>query len=360
MQQQYKMLVSALGLVAIDFAYLSLIKDHFARQIAAVQGSMMRVNLFGAVITYVFLIFGLNYFIIRPGRSAQDAFLFLRIFSPPTDTEQQSVISFIDALQFVLPLMAIGLGFDSVNSEFNRRTLSRVLSQPLYRDALLIGKFLGGLATLAVALIGLWLIVFGAGLLLALAFGAAAFALSAWRQGLGVRVTAGVAAGLVALAPLLPFLLRPVLTPVLGPLHPTVLSLRAWQRVVTSEPLRLITGHGLETALRGKVVGMLPINAPASLLFEIWYELGIVGAFAAAFVLWNGIRHSGREHPVLTPGAMATAATAFASACLGIGTTASWWFTSVTVVVLVFIAAERGQFRTSRPKASALPPRSAA
>jgi MFS family permease len=168
--------------------------------------------------------------------------------------------------------------------------------------------------------------------LLALAFGAAAFALSAWRQGLGVRVTAGVAAGLVALAPLLPFLLRPVLTPVLGPLHPTVLSLRAWQRVVTSEPLRLITGHGLETALRGK----------------------------AAVVLWNGIRHSGREHPVLTPGAMATAATAFASACLGIGTTASWWFTSVTVVVLVFIAAERGQFRTSRPKASALPPRSAA
>ena len=75
------------------------------------------------------------------------------------------------------------------------------------------------------------------------------------------------------------------------------------------------------------------------------------GAFAAAFVLWSGIRHSGREHPVLNPGAMATAATAFASACPGIGTVASWWFTSVTVVVLVFIAVERGQFRTSRPKA---------
>jgi uncharacterized membrane protein len=74
-QQQYKILVSALGLVAIDFAYLSVIKGHFARQIAAVQGSPMVVNLFGAVITYVFLIFGLNYFIIRPGRSAQDAFL---------------------------------------------------------------------------------------------------------------------------------------------------------------------------------------------------------------------------------------------------------------------------------------------
>jgi uncharacterized membrane protein len=75
MQQQYRMLVSALGLVAIDFAYLSVIKGHFARQIAAVQGSPMVINLFGAVVTYVFLIFGLNYFIIRPGRSAQDAFL---------------------------------------------------------------------------------------------------------------------------------------------------------------------------------------------------------------------------------------------------------------------------------------------
>jgi len=72
---QNKLLVSALGLVAIDFAYLTVIKGHFARQIAAVQGSPMVVNAFAAIITYVFLIFGLNYFIIRPGRSAWDAFL---------------------------------------------------------------------------------------------------------------------------------------------------------------------------------------------------------------------------------------------------------------------------------------------
>ena len=69
------MLVSALGLVAIDFVYLSLIKDYFTRQIVSVQGSPMVINMFGVVVTYVFLIFGLNYFIIRPGRSAQDAFL---------------------------------------------------------------------------------------------------------------------------------------------------------------------------------------------------------------------------------------------------------------------------------------------
>jgi ABC-2 type transport system permease protein len=92
-----------------------------------------------------------------------DPYLFLRIF---TVAPERVGLSFVEALNFVIPLIAIGLGFDSINSEFNRRTLSRVLSQPLYRDALLLGKFLGGLTTLAVALVALWLIVLGAGLLL--------------------------------------------------------------------------------------------------------------------------------------------------------------------------------------------------
>ena len=92
-----------------------------------------------------------------------DPFLFLRIF---TSAPQRVPFSFTASLSLVIPLMAIGLGFDAINSEFNRRTLSRVLSQPIYRDALLLGKFLGGLATLAVALVALWLIVLGAGLLL--------------------------------------------------------------------------------------------------------------------------------------------------------------------------------------------------
>src|SRR5437899_6628838 len=92
-----------------------------------------------------------------------NSYLFLRIF---TLEPEQVGISFTAALNFIIPLMAIGLGFDSVNSEFNRRTLSRVLSQPIYRDALLLGKFLGGLTTLAVALVALWLIVLGSAFVL--------------------------------------------------------------------------------------------------------------------------------------------------------------------------------------------------
>jgi len=53
-----------------------------------------------------------------------------------------------------------------VNGEHNRRTLSRILSQPIYRDALLFGKFLGGLAVIAISLVCLWLLVIGLGLIM--------------------------------------------------------------------------------------------------------------------------------------------------------------------------------------------------
>ena len=94
--------------------------------------------------------------------TAEDPFLFLRLFT----TSREPLPSFVSFISFLVPLMAIGLGFDSVNSEFNRRTLSRVLSQPIYRDALLFGKFIAGLMTLAISLITLWLLVVGLGLVL--------------------------------------------------------------------------------------------------------------------------------------------------------------------------------------------------
>jgi ABC-2 type transport system permease protein len=68
-------------------------------------------------------------------------------------------------LGFLVPLIAIALAFDAVNGEFNQRTLSRVLAQPIYRDALLFGKFLAGLLTLALALMAIWLLIMGLGIL---------------------------------------------------------------------------------------------------------------------------------------------------------------------------------------------------
>src|SRR5215207_11326394 len=94
--------------------------------------------------------------------TAEDPFLFLRLFAPPG----QSLLSFVLVLSILVPILAIGIGLDAINGEYNRRTMSRILAQPIYRDALLLGKFLAGLATLAISLVCLWLLVIGLGLLL--------------------------------------------------------------------------------------------------------------------------------------------------------------------------------------------------
>jgi ABC-2 type transport system permease protein len=93
----------------------------------------------------------------------ESPFLFLRLFTMAPDPMPFSLIGL---LGYLIPLVAIALGFDAVNGEFNRRTLSRILAQPIYRDALLLGKFLAGLLSLAIGLLSLWLLVIGLGLLL--------------------------------------------------------------------------------------------------------------------------------------------------------------------------------------------------
>jgi ABC-2 type transport system permease protein len=90
--------------------------------------------------------------------TAEDPYLLLRFFTRGTP------LPFVALLSFLVPLVSIGLGFDLVNSEHNQRTLSRVLSQPIYRDALLFGKFLAGLGTIAISLVALWLLLIGLGL----------------------------------------------------------------------------------------------------------------------------------------------------------------------------------------------------
>jgi ABC-2 type transport system permease protein len=93
--------------------------------------------------------------------SAQDPFLYLRLLTNSRDP----LPAFVAILAFFVPLVAIALAFDAINGEFNRRTMSRLLAQPIYRDALLLGKFLAGLFTLALVCTAIWLLIFGLGIL---------------------------------------------------------------------------------------------------------------------------------------------------------------------------------------------------
>lgn len=95
------------------------------------------------------------------GSGNDNQFLFLKLFTSSRDP----LPAFAGFLGFLVPLVAIALAFDAINGEFSRRTLPRVLSQPIYRDALLLGKFLGAYFTLTLVLTAIWLLVFGIGLL---------------------------------------------------------------------------------------------------------------------------------------------------------------------------------------------------
>jgi hypothetical protein len=184
-----------------------------------------------------------------------------------------------------------------------------------------------------------------------LAAGAIVFVLTAASPRVGPRLVGMLMGGLLLLAPLLPFLLKPLAAGLLGIKAPATASLEVWRQIILNEPLRLLTGHGLETALRGRYFGLVPRNAPSTLLFEIWYELGLVGAVAGSLLLYRAVVGIQSHRATVAPGIMAAFACAYALGCLGIGTTQVWWFTALVVLVLIFVAIERGQFRTTRPKA---------
>ena len=68
-------LLSAIILVTIDSIYLYLIKSIFEKQISSIQGSPLHVNMYGAILCYIVLVFGINYFILSTNKSVLDAFI---------------------------------------------------------------------------------------------------------------------------------------------------------------------------------------------------------------------------------------------------------------------------------------------
>ncbi len=94
------------------------------------------------------------------GQESAGEFIYLRLFT----VSGGGLPSFLGFLAFFGPLIGVVLGFDAINSEFNRGTVSRVLSQPIYRDWWINGKFLAGLTALAIAVASIILIIVGLGL----------------------------------------------------------------------------------------------------------------------------------------------------------------------------------------------------
>ena len=92
---------------------------------------------------------------------ANTRFPFLMLFSATG-----ALFSMVQFVAFFGPLIGIVLGFDSINRERAHGTLVKIVSQPIYRDAVINGKFLAGGATIAIMLLSIVLVISGFGLAL--------------------------------------------------------------------------------------------------------------------------------------------------------------------------------------------------
>ena len=198
--------------------------------------------------------------------------------------------------------------------------------------------------------------------LAALAAGAIAFSAATTAPRVVGPIIGAVAALALLLAPAIPFSLGPVLARAVaatGGNVPAFVELARvnglWQDVVSADPIRLLTGHGLDIATRAATLGYLPPEIARSLCFELWYDLGFVGVAAAAVLIYGGFAAAGRTSIAVAPFLIAEIVAGLTLALWGLDTTELWWVTLLSVAGIAFAAVIRGQYRTERPLARVVP-----
>lgn len=70
-----QLVLSGVMMLLLDSIYLSTFSNFFNNVVEKVQGTKIQLNLSGAILCYLFLIFGINYFILDQKKSLTDAFI---------------------------------------------------------------------------------------------------------------------------------------------------------------------------------------------------------------------------------------------------------------------------------------------
>ena len=226
-------------------------------------------------------------------------------------------------------------------TEFDPSLLERsiltllVLVWPALGALAAFGRWTWAMA-LAVLVAGVASAAFASIAMAVFALSAISFAIAVSDPRKAARGAAIVFAGLVLIAPALPFALAPLSTaiPMVG--QSTVAAMGDWRSIVAAAPIRLITGHGLDMARYGAVSGFLPAHTPRSILFEIWYELGLLGAIAMAAVVALGLILASGASSVVAPALVAGIVTTLAIAVFGVATAQLWFVALASLQAVAF------------------------
>jgi len=114
---------------------------------------------------------------------------------------------------------------------------------------------------------------------------------------------------------------------------------------------RFITGHGLDAVEHAIEIGLLPHNAPQSLIFTLWYELGIVGVFGFAVLLIAVLRAVADMPPYAAPAFLASLTAGLVIAFSGAETTQLWWMTLNAIGAIALAILIQAHPRSRRPLA---------
>lgn len=106
-------LVGAGSMLILDSLYLSMAKPTWRKMIKNIQGSEIQVRLLSAVGVYILMSFALYYFIIKPRRNVQDAFLLGLVIYGVFDLTNYAIFSKYNLITGLIDMIWGGLLFAS-------------------------------------------------------------------------------------------------------------------------------------------------------------------------------------------------------------------------------------------------------
>jgi hypothetical protein len=112
-----------------------------------------------------------------------------------------------------------------------------------------------------------------------------------------------------------------------------------------------LTGHGLDFAQRATEIGVLPRGAPRSILFKLWYELGVLGVLAFAVLAVSAFIAAGRTPFYIAPALLAGLVSGLVVTIWGAETTQIWWISLAGLDAIALALMCKGLPLAKRPQA---------
>lgn len=158
----------------------------------------------------------------------------------------------------------------------------------------------------------------------------------------------------ILLAPLIPFVYGFLPNPGDEAGQGVSAEMRVWAGTVSGQWPRLVTGHGFDAAGQGTIVGFLPADTPRSLLFLVWYDLGVIGAVTVGALMAGVPLIAARGPASAVPALLAGLVVVSTLAVTGVATRQIWWVTLLGCAAIATTLLVNGARRHQRPAVEAI------